>query len=140
MFSIGGFVIGLILSLFVPALHGYVSGDFLVDSIRSLIESFSGAFIGSGLILWFALIAETVLRKEAMGMGDVKLLAMLGAFLGVNGVFFIILVSSLVGSVIGITIILLQKGNMKLALPYGPFISLAAIIFLFTGPVIFPAL
>ena len=65
---------------------------------------------------------------------------MLGAFLGVNGVFFIILVSSLVGSVIGIAIILLQRGNMRLALPYGPFSSVAAIIFLFTGANSFPGL
>ena len=66
-------------------------------------------------------------------MGDVKLLAMLGAFLGINGVFFIIFISSLVGSIVGITIILLNRGDLKFALPYGPFISLGALLFIFTG-------
>ena len=73
-------------------------------------------------------------------MGDVKLLAMLGAFLGINGVFFIILVSSLVGSAVGIAIILINKGNLKFALPYGPFISLGAILFIFTGGFVFLSL
>lgn len=66
-------------------------------------------------------------------MGDVKLLAMLGAFLGIKGVFFTIFVSSLLGAVVGITIILMKKGDMKFAIPYGPFISFGAILFIFTG-------
>ena len=112
---------------------------YIVPRIPAL-NSLFGIIVGGGTLLLIAYTYKLIRKREGMGMGDVKLLAMLGAFLGVNGVFFIILVSSLVGSVIGIAIILLQKGNMKLALPYGPFISLAAIIFLFTGPVIFPAL
>ena len=112
---------------------------FIVPKIPAL-NSIFGIIIGGGTLLLIAYLYKLIRKREGMGMGDVKLLAMLGAFLGINGVFFIILVSSLVGSVIGITIILLQKGNMKLALPYGPFISLAALIFLFTGPVVIPAL
>ncbi len=105
-----------------------------------VLNSLFGIVIGGGTLLLIAYLYKLIRKREGMGMGDVKLLAMLGAFLGINGVFFIILVSSLVGSVVGIAIILLQRGNMRLALPYGPFISIAAVIFLFTGPIVFPAL
>jgi len=104
------------------------------------LNSVFGIIIGGGTLLLIAYLYKIIRKREGMGMGDVKLLAMLGAFLGINGVFFIILVSSLVGSVIGITLILIQRGNMKLALPYGPFISFAAVLFLFTGPIVIPAI
>jgi len=64
-------------------------------------------------------------------MGDVKLLAMLGAFLGIKGVFFTLLVSSFIGSAVGLIIILMRRGNFQFALPYGPFLSLGAILFIF---------
>ncbi len=112
---------------------------YIVPRIPALNSVF-GLIIGGGTLLLIAYLYKLIRKREGMGMGDVKLLAMLGAFLGINGVFFIILVSSLVGSVVGIAIILMQRGNMKLALPYGPFISAAAVIFLFTGPIVYPAL
>lgn len=112
---------------------------YIVPEIPALNSVF-GIIIGGGSLFLIAYIYKLIRKVEGMGMGDVKLLAMLGAFLGVQGVFFTILISSLVGSVVGIAIILLQKGNMKLALPYGPFISVAAVIFLFTGPLVIPAL
>jgi leader peptidase (prepilin peptidase)/N-methyltransferase len=68
-----------------------------------------------------------------MGMGDVKLLAMIGAFLGWRGVVFVMLVSSLVGTLTGLSVILYKKGNLKYALPFGPFLSLAAVIYIFTS-------
>ncbi len=143
-----GIAIGLLYNLlitdwglFINILPNIDLGNFffIVPRIPAL-NSIFGIIIGGGTLLLIAYLYKLIRKREGMGMGDVKLLAMLGAFLGINGVFFIILVSSLVGSIIGITIILIQKGNMKLALPYGPFISLAAVIFLFTGPVVFPAL
>lgn len=112
---------------------------YIIPEIPALNSVF-GIIIGGGSLFLIAYVYKLIRKVEGMGMGDVKLLAMLGAFLGVKGVFFTILISSLVGSVVGIAIILLQKGNMKLALPYGPFISIAAVIFLFTGPLVIPAL
>lgn len=112
---------------------------YIVPKVPAL-NSLSGIIVGGGSLLLIAYLYQIIRKREGMGMGDVKLLAMLGAFLGVNGVFFTILISSLVGSVIGIILILKQRGDMRLALPYGPFISFAAILFLFTGPIVIPAL
>lgn len=97
IFSIGGFVLGLLCALLVPALHGF-DGDFwIVDAFRSETAAVQGAFIGSGLILWVALIAETLLRKEAMGFGDVKLMGAIGAFCGWQGAVFALFGGAILG-------------------------------------------
>ena len=97
-FSIGGFLFGVILSGLVPSIHvAATSGLFVVDSMMSLTASLQGAFIGSGLILWVALVAEAVLRKEAMGFGDVKLMGAIGAFCGWQGAVFAFFGGSVIG-------------------------------------------
>ena len=68
-----------------------------------------------------------------MGGGDIKLLAMMGAFLGWKSVPFIIFASSLTGSLIGITLMIAQKKDSKLALPFGPFLAFGAILYIFFG-------
>lgn len=84
-FSIGGAVVGVLLSLAVPSLHGHHDALFLIASLKAGIDSVLGLFVGSALVLWIALLAEKILRKEAMGFGDVKLLGCIGAFLGWKG-------------------------------------------------------
>ena len=66
-----------------------------------------------------------------MGGGDVKLLAMIGAFLGWKAVILTILLSSLIGSMVGIIIMVLKGKDFKYAIPFGPFLSLGAVIALF---------
>jgi len=90
VFTVGAGVIGVTLSLLVPALHGHDSGVFFLDSLRSATASVQGLFIGSGLVLWIALIAEVILKKEAMGFGDVKFVGAIGAFCGWQGAVFAI--------------------------------------------------
>jgi len=146
--TLPGIIIGLAYNLLITGwgvllkiIPGLDFGNIFYIAPRiPALNSVFGIIIGGGTLLLIAYLYKIIRKREGMGMGDVKLLAMLGAFLGINGVFFIILVSSLVGSVIGITLILIQRGNMKLALPYGPFISFAAVLFLFTGPIVIPAL
>jgi len=85
---------------------------------------------------FFTLLPTTYafLRKqEGMGGGDIKLLAMLGAFLGWKSLIFIILVSSLTAAIVGITLMVLRGKDMKYAVPFGPFLSLAAVAYLFWG-------
>ncbi len=109
VFSIGGFIAGVTLSGLVPSLHGY-SGDFPVaDALRGVLASVQGAFIGSGLILWFALVAETVLRKEAMGFGDVKLMGAIGAFFGWQGAVFALFGGAVMGTVVLLPIVVRQR-------------------------------
>jgi leader peptidase (prepilin peptidase)/N-methyltransferase len=68
-----------------------------------------------------------------MGGGDIKLLAMMGAFLGWKAVPFIIFSSSLAGSLVGVSIMLLQKKDTKLAIPFGPYLAFGALLYIFYG-------
>jgi len=77
--------------------------------------------------------AEIVLPREAMGLGDVKFMAAIGAFIGWQGVLFSLMVSSIIGSVVGVTLILLRRQAWSSRLPYGPYIALAAAIWIFGG-------
>lgn len=99
VFTIGLGVVGVLLSFVVPALHGQASGYFMVDSLRAAVASVQGLLIGSGLVLWIALIAETLLRKEAMGFGDVKFVGAIGAFCGWQGAVFTIFGGAVVGTI-----------------------------------------
>lgn len=98
-FSIGLAVIGFALSVLIPELHGFERENFANASINAALQSVLGILIGSGTILWIALLAEAVLRKEAMGFGDVKLLGGIGAFLGWQGAVFSIFGGALLGCV-----------------------------------------
>ncbi|HEY5042147.1 MAG TPA: A24 family peptidase, partial [Verrucomicrobiae bacterium] len=80
-----------------------------------------------------AVCAEIVVPREAMGLGDVKFMAAIGAFLGWQGALFSLMASSLIGSVVGILLILLRKREWSSRLPYGPYIALAAVIWIFAG-------
>lgn len=97
-FTIGGFVSGVILAAAVPSLHGYEAGYYFLDSFRSFFAAVVGAFIGSALLLWTALTSELVLRREAMGFGDVKLMGAIGAFCGWQGAVFAMFGGAVVGT------------------------------------------
>jgi leader peptidase (prepilin peptidase)/N-methyltransferase len=87
-FTIGLAVEGIALSALVPSLHAQHSGLYPVDCLRSLSAALVGLVTGSGIVLWIALIAEAVLKKEAMGFGDVKFVGAIGTFCGWHGAVF----------------------------------------------------
>jgi leader peptidase (prepilin peptidase)/N-methyltransferase len=91
-------VVGVILSLAFPALHGHDTGIYIVDSARSALDAILGVLIGSALVLWIALLAEAVLKKEAMGFGDVKFVGAIGAFTGWQGTITAIFGGAMVGT------------------------------------------
>ena len=99
VFTIGAGVVGVILSVLVPALHDQASGFFLADSLRSGTASLQGLLLGSGVVLWIAVIAEAVLKKEAMGFGDVKFVGAIGAFCGWQGAIFSIFGGAMIGTI-----------------------------------------
>jgi leader peptidase (prepilin peptidase)/N-methyltransferase len=95
-----------------------------------IIDSIFGIVLGGGILVLIGFLYEVIRKREGMGMGDVKLLAMIGAFLGWKGVIFVTFISSLIGTVVGISIILYKRSDLKYAIPYGPFLSLAAALYL----------
>lgn len=81
--------------------------------------------------------SEVVLPREAMGFGDVKFMGAIGAFLGWQSVVFSLMVSSVIGSIVGLALILFRKREWSARLPYGPYIALAAAIWIFGGKHLF---
>ncbi|MBN2439246.1 MAG: prepilin peptidase [Deltaproteobacteria bacterium] len=99
----------------------------------TVIDVFLGIMIGAGSLYFVAVYYETLTGREGMGGGDVNLLAMLGAFLGWKSLLFILLGSSFLGAFVGLALILFKGKDMKYAVPFGPFLCLAALIYLFFG-------
>ena len=111
--TLPGIVAGLVFSLVLPP---------------GVFDAVLGVLIGGG-VLW--LIGEAYYRfagQEGMGGGDVKMLAMVGAFLGWKQVLVTLVVSSVTGSFLGVLLILARRGNLKQALPFGTFIAIGALL------------
>lgn len=117
--SLPGIAVGFAFSFFLPWL-GWK-------------DSLIGLLAGGGSLLLVAYGYQLLTGKDGMGGGDVKLLAMLGAFLGWRSILFIIFSASLVGSVIGVGLMLARGRDSKLPIPFGPFLALGAILYIFYG-------
>lgn len=107
-FSIGGMVIGVVISFIFPALHG-VDGLPIVAQIKSGVTAIIGALVGAGLVYWIAVLGEIVFRKPAMGEGDVKFVGFIGAFCGWQGAVFSMFGGALVGSVVLLPYLLFRR-------------------------------
>jgi leader peptidase (prepilin peptidase) / N-methyltransferase len=125
--SLGGCVAGLLCSALVPQLHASTVWW------HGLGFSLLGLVVGGGALLLIAILGTVALKKEAMGMGDVKLLAALGAFLGWESTFFIIAISSMLGALLGVAMILIRRGRWGTPIPFGPYIVAAAMIWMLGG-------
>ncbi|MEM7392248.1 MAG: prepilin peptidase [Verrucomicrobiota bacterium] len=123
----GGALVGIVISAFVPALH---KADTLGGGLSA---SVIGATVGFGLLGLIMLLGELIMKKEAMGFGDVKLMAAIGAFLGWQSILFTILISSLVGSVFGISMVYIKGKDWDARIPFGPYLAAAAIIWVLGG-------
>lgn len=115
--SLPGILLGLIFSLVSPALTWQ--------------DSLIGLLLGGGVLYAIALFYLLWRKQEGMGGGDIKLLAMIGAFLGWQSLPFVIFASSLSGACIGILAMIKQGKGAKMRIPFGPFLSLAALTYLF---------
>jgi leader peptidase (prepilin peptidase)/N-methyltransferase len=155
--TLSGVAIGLIVSAAFPFLHGAVppsvfgeTGGYRWDEghglpwpirephLASLAASVAGAIAGGGSIWLVGELGERVFRKQAMGLGDVKYMAMIGAVLGWRGVLLTFVIACLGGSIFGIGkfIAVRRMGYV----PFGPFLSLGALAMLFWTPLVDAAL
>jgi leader peptidase (prepilin peptidase)/N-methyltransferase len=96
-------------------------------------DALIGTLLGAGVLYGIAAAYYAVRREEGMGMGDVKMLAMIGAFLGWKSVLVTLVLSSFSGALIGVTLMAVQRGSMKLALPFGTFLALGALAAMLAG-------
>lgn len=119
--SLNGVAVGLILSM-----AGFIPG-----------MSFKGSLIGilfGGVILYVpAVVYEKVRGSEGLGGGDIKLLAMIGAFTGIKGVVFVLFLSSLCGTVAALISIAAKGSSAKTPIPFGPFLTSAGVVYVFWG-------
>ncbi|NQT90832.1 MAG: prepilin peptidase [Candidatus Omnitrophica bacterium] len=120
----GGMVLGLLLSLLFPQLHG-ASGR-----LRSLLASGLGLLAGGLLIYLTGVLGKFMFKKEAMGGGDVKFLAMIGAFVGLKYVVLIYFIAPFFGAGVGLIMKIKYKAEI---IPYGPYLSLAAVVAILWG-------
>ena len=132
-FSIGGALMGLAVSALVPELHGY-SAESLSGHLDAWITSILGLCVGTAIVYWISVIAELILKKPAMGEGDVKFLAAIGAFTGWQGALFSLFGGAFLGTIIILPYLLFQHlknpTEPKLQeLPFGPFLALGAIVY-----------
>jgi len=119
-------------SISLPGIIVGFGSSFLRPDL-GVMDSLIGAVAGGGILLLIFFGYYAVTKREGMGMGDVKLLAMIGAFLGWRSLLFIILASSFMGAIIGGVLMVARKQDSKLAIPFGPFLSLGATLYLFAG-------
>ena len=122
--SVGGLVVGVVLSGFIPALHGTDSRWLAVG--RSLL----GLVAGGGILYVTAVVGDFIFKKESMGGGDIKLLAMAGSVLGWKLVLVTFFVAPVLALVPGLFVLLFKKTHI---IPYGPFLSLGLVVSLFYG-------
>lgn len=116
--SLGGIVIGILALRWLDV--GYK--DALI-----------GLALGIGMLLAIIYGYYLLTKRQGMGGGDVKLLGMIGVFTGWQGVLFTVFMSSFIGTLIGIPWVYIQKGTLKSAIPFGPFLCLGALIYVLWG-------
>ena len=119
----------------VLSLSGIVVGlaaSFMPGTI-SWLDSLIGIIAGGGSLFLVAFVYERITGREGMGGGDIKLLAMIGAWLGWRQLYLVVLISSLVGAIVGIAFLLLAGKGFRVRIPFGPFLSLGAMVCLFFG-------
>ncbi len=137
--TLGGAGVGLLLSLVQPlpaglmgallGLAGWRPGPVVI----SFVESLTGAALAAGLLHLVAEIYYRLRLREGMGFGDVKMMALIGAFLGLLPAFWTVLLASVLGAVIGLVFILVFRKGLAYELPFGTFLALAGILMVVWG-------
>ncbi|MFH0800053.1 MAG: prepilin peptidase [Pseudomonadota bacterium] len=144
------FVIPLVIITFIDLKHLIIPDEISISGIfvgagahiflagpghreAAALDSLLGALAGSLALFLVALVYEKLKKQEGLGGGDIKLIAMLGAFFGWKAALFMLLFSSILGSIVGLLLIVILRKDMKYAMPFGPFLVAAGFVQLFVG-------
>ena len=136
-----GIAAGFLFALWLPLEDGtaalllrLLGGPNLPAVLLSVADALLGALLGAGLLFALGEIWYRLRRVEAMGLGDVKMMGMVGLFLGIKLTVLTLLLGSLLGSLLGGLFLLLAGKDTRYELPFGTFLGVAALIALFWGP------
>ena len=134
--TVGGMVLGVAKALADSALMLVYGVDRVAAWLMPVAWSLSGLVFGFGLLLFIRTVGTKAFKREAMGMGDVFLMGAVGALFGPVAVLFTLIVSSVLGSVAGLSLVALAKTKFGrfLEIPYGPYICGACLVWMFFGP------
>ncbi len=131
LISLPGIGIGLSGSFLIPMF--FPSSTRILEIPPRFLDALFGTALGFGIFYFIAKISPKIFGQEGMGGGDIKLIAMIGAFLGWQKMLLTIMLGSLAGSIVGIFLMIFFRKGRKYAVPFGPFLSLGALISLFWG-------
>jgi leader peptidase (prepilin peptidase)/N-methyltransferase len=142
------FIFGLVVCTFIDLDHMILPDEFTLSGIviglvgaalnphREFLDALFGMLMGGGFLWGMAYVYYLLTKQEGMGGGDIKLLAWIGALLGWKAIPFVIMSSAIIGSVIGIIAARKQKAGLKTVIPFGPYLALGALLYLFGGETI----
>lgn len=128
----GSMILGVLASFIFPVLQAPAIGP-TPTHLAAVINSGLGLLLGGGLLWGVAILGKFIFKKDAMGFGDIKLMAGLGACFGWQSIPFIIFVSSLIGAIAGISLIVAGKKELQSKIPFGPYIAGAALFWMLGG-------
>ncbi len=142
------FVFGLLVCTFIDFDHMILPDELTLSGIvigligaalnpqREFMDAVYGVLMGGGFLWGVAYVYYLMTKREGMGGGDIKLLAWIGAILGWKAIPFVIMSSAIIGSVIGLIAARKQNAGLKTVIPFGPYLALGAVIYLFGGQTI----
>lgn len=119
----------------LPGIPIFFLAAFVVPTV-TWVDSAIGIVAGGGSLFSVAWLYHAITGREGMGGGDIKLLAMIGAMIGWQGILFTLFAASAIGTLVGLLAMLKSAKGMKLAIPFGPFLALGATTYLFFGSAI----
>lgn len=125
--TFSGIILAFLMNIIFPELIGSATW------VQALLRTLVGFVLGGGILFLFGVFGKMVFKKEAMGMGDVKLMAMFGAFYGYLDAFLIIIIGSFFGAFVGGICLFSKKLKFGQQIPFGPFLALASFIVIFWG-------
>jgi leader peptidase (prepilin peptidase)/N-methyltransferase len=131
-----GLVIGAVNQFLAPPNKPYLETPF-VDGLTSPMGSLMGLVAGAGVLFSVAWLFLKIRKKDGLGLGDVKLLAMIGTLFGVECAWFTIFIGSLLGCAFAIPTALLSRKGFSNYLPFGPYLIAGALLFIFDAPSVY---